>query len=116
MKNLNKKIKQENLKAIPAILSKFIPKYFLNSKNRKISIESTGVKFFQSGGSFKDIFYINANDVHPPFYYCTLKLFVTILTKVLPLINTTILGKMFSFIPYILIIILINTKIRKKGR
>lgn len=64
--------------------------------------------------SFKDIFYINANDVHPPFYYCTLKIFVTILTKVLPLVSTTILGKIFSFIPYILIIILINTKIRKK--
>lgn len=63
--------------------------------------------------SFKDIFYINANDVHPPFYYCMLKIFVGFSSGLLPMANTIVLGKVFSFIPYILILILVNTKIRK---
>ncbi len=64
--------------------------------------------------NLKDIFYINAQDVHPPFYYIMLKLFVDFFTFINPNFDVIILGKIFSFIPYILALVLINTKIRKK--
>lgn len=63
--------------------------------------------------NFKEIFSINAQDVHPPFYYIMLKLFVDFLTFINSGFDVIILGKVFSFIPYVLALVLINTKIRK---
>lgn len=63
--------------------------------------------------NFSDIFYINANDVHPPFYYCMLKIFVDLLLKFNSNFSVIILGKIFSFIPYIISLIIINTKMKK---
>ena len=64
--------------------------------------------------SFGNIFVINANDVHPPLYYLSLKTFVDFLKLIFTNINYIFVGKIFSFIPFILLLILINTKYRKK--
>jgi len=69
MKNLNRKIKQETPKVFPEILSKFIRKYFKNSKNRKISVENTGLKFFQSGGGFNDLLYSKVYSDYKSYAY-----------------------------------------------
>lgn len=64
--------------------------------------------------TFGNIFVINANDVHPPLYYLSLKTFVDFLKLIFTNINYIFVGKIFSFIPFILLLILINTKYRKK--
>ena len=61
--------------------------------------------------SFKNIILLNTNDVHPPLYYLMFKLFANILS--FSKINEIILGKIFSFIPLIILIIFGLTKVRK---
>ncbi|MDR2830667.1 MAG: glycosyltransferase family 39 protein [Methanobrevibacter sp.] len=63
--------------------------------------------FYLVSLSFKDIIYITATDVHPPLYYCLLKLFL----MVFPF--DVILAKLFSVIPLILLICFSFMKIRK---
>lgn len=63
--------------------------------------------------TFIDIIKININDVHPPLYYLILKYFnglINIFIKV----NPIIISKLFSFIPYIIIIGIINKYFKNK--
>lgn len=64
--------------------------------------------------TFGNIVIINANDVHPPLYYLSLKAFVIFLQLIFTNINYIYVGKIFSFIPFILLLILVNTKYRKR--
>ena len=64
--------------------------------------------------SLIDIIKLNINDVHPPLYYLTLKVFYNISSFLHIGINTIVLSKFFSFIPLILLFVFGITKIRKK--
>ena len=63
---------------------------------------------------FKDIFIINSFDVHPPLYYCALKVFVGVTRRLLPMISLVTLSRFFSFLPLLLMLTFINTKMRKQ--
>ncbi|MDD2409903.1 MAG: acyltransferase family protein [Bacilli bacterium] len=63
--------------------------------------------------TFIDIIKINMNDVHPPLYYLLLKYFnefISIFINISPII----ISKLFSFFPYIIIIIIINKYFKNK--
>ncbi len=64
--------------------------------------------------TFRNILVINANDVHPPLYYLSLKTFVDYLKLIFTNVNYIFVSKIFSFIPFILLLVLINTRYRKK--
>lgn len=64
--------------------------------------------------NFENIILINANDVHPPLYYLSLKVFTDGLSLFFANINYIFVGKIFSFIPFLLLLILVNVKYRKK--
>ena len=63
--------------------------------------------------SFIDIIKLNINDVHPPLYYLSIKVFVDIVHIFIPLANTITLAKIFSIIPLFILIWYGITKIRK---
>ena len=57
---------------------------------------------------------ITANDVHPPIYYIILKVFLKIFYVLNINVDIIYLSKIITAIPYLLIIILSSTKIRKE--
>lgn len=61
--------------------------------------------------NFADIIKLDSLDVHPPLYYLILRLFVIFLGKY---INEVVLGKIVSVIPYIIIVIIGFTYVRKE--
>lgn len=63
--------------------------------------------------SFNDMITLTANDVHPPLYYITVILPVVILNSLNISYDTVFVMKMMSVIPYIVLIIISATKIRK---
>ena len=63
--------------------------------------------------SLLDIIKLNINDVHPPLYYLLLKIFDSIFKLINIYNNKIIIGKVFSFLPLIVLLIVSNTKIKK---
>ena len=64
--------------------------------------------------SFTDILAFTSGDVHPPLSYLLLKIPVSILTCLNIQFNIGIIGKIISFIPFILLLVLSSTKIRNR--
>ena len=63
--------------------------------------------------SIKEIIKLNSMDVHPPLYYITLKIFNFFGQNVLNINNPIVIGKIFSLIPMLLIILISKVKIEK---
>ena len=57
---------------------------------------------------------ITANDVHPPLYYIILKTFIKIFAILNINVDTIYLSKIITALPYLVIIMLSSTKIRKE--
>lgn len=64
--------------------------------------------------SFWDIVSLTAKDVHPPLYYFYLKIVTTLLSFLAPGMSFIVCAKMASVIPWMVIMILAVTIIRKK--
>lgn len=62
--------------------------------------------------SYGDAIKLTAQDVHPPIYYIILKTCIDIVHFVFPKFNVIYIAKLASFIPYILIFIVCNTKVK----
>ena len=64
--------------------------------------------------SISNVITLTSNDVHPPLYYIILKLATKILTLLNLNFNTIFVLKMMSLVPYILILLISVTKIKKE--
>lgn len=64
--------------------------------------------------SYKEIVTLTAGDVHPPLYYFILKFFVDGAHLILPDVSSIYFAKLTSVIPYIILVIMCITTIRKK--
>lgn len=64
--------------------------------------------------SFSDIVSFTARDVHPPLYYFYLKIVTLFGGMIAPSVSYIVWGKFASFIPWVLLLILSVTKIRKR--
>lgn len=56
---------------------------------------------------------IAATDVHPPLYYIILKTLIAILRPILPYTSVICIGKLVSVLPYMLLLLLAATKVRR---
>lgn len=63
--------------------------------------------------NYIDVIKFTAQDVHPPLYYIIVKTFVDFVHLILPELNVIYIAKLASVIPYIVLFIVFNTKIRK---
>lgn len=72
--------------------------------------EAFSLKLIQH--SYKDVILLTAQDVHPPLYYIVLKFFVDIGNKLGG--TDKVVGSMVSMIPYISLLVIAFTKIRKR--
>ena len=64
--------------------------------------------------SFTDVIRLTSADIHAPFYYLILKLFVDGVHLLLPNVPAIFLGKMVSVIPFIILIAVCATKVRRQ--
>ena len=64
--------------------------------------------------SYGELVRFTAADVHPPLYYCIVKLFVDLCKLIKPGIGTVIPAKMASVLPYFILLLYAVTLIRKR--
>ena len=74
--------------------------------------ESYSLQIIRFG--YTQVVYITSIDVHPPLYYLILKLFVDGVHLLLPNVQAIFLGKMVSVIPFIILIAVCATKVRRQ--
>ncbi len=63
--------------------------------------------------SFPSVIRLTAIDVHPPLYYLILKSIVDVVSMVIPSANVIVVGRIVSVIPYILLLVVSITKIKR---
>ena len=64
--------------------------------------------------SYGDLIALTARDVHPPLYYCIVKLIVELCKLLVPEANIVALTKIISVLPYFILLIYSVTFIRKR--
>ncbi|MCM1154278.1 MAG: hypothetical protein NC314_13725 [Roseburia sp.] len=64
--------------------------------------------------SYGEFIRFTAKDVHPPLYYCIVKMVLDLCKLVIPAIDTVIVIKLISVIPYFLLLLYALTLVRKK--
>lgn len=64
--------------------------------------------------SYGELVRFTAADVHPPLYYCIVKLFVKLCKLVVPGANTVVLAKLASILPYGILMLYSVTFIRRR--
>lgn len=80
--------------------------YIVLATNKKIWADEA-YTFAIIKHSYKEIWMITAADVHPPLYYVMLKAFIQ------PFQNSLLMARLFSVIPYIIILIVGGYEVRK---
>lgn len=63
--------------------------------------------------SYTDVVKFTAQDVHPPLYYLIVKLVEDVFHLVLPDINPIYIAKLVSIVPYVLLLVVCNTRVKK---
>lgn len=63
--------------------------------------------------SYGDVIKLTAQDVHPPFFYIILKACVDAVGLIFPNFNKIYLAKLASIVPYLIIMLICNTKVKK---
>lgn len=64
--------------------------------------------------SYSEIVFFTAADVHPPLYYCIVKLFVDLCKLLSPQTQPVIVAKIVSVLPYFILLLYSVTLIRRK--
>lgn len=64
--------------------------------------------------SYGELVRFTAADVHPPLYYCIVKLFVDLCKLVVPKAGTVIPAKIVSVLPYVILLCYAVTFLRKR--
>lgn len=64
--------------------------------------------------SYGELVRFTAADVHPPLYYCIVKLFVDLCKLIMPGVGTVIPAKIVSVLPYFILLLYAVTLIRKR--
>ena len=64
--------------------------------------------------SYGELVRLTAADVHPPLYYCIVKLFADLCKLIAPGAGTIVLAKIVSVLPYFILLIYVAAFIRKR--
>lgn len=64
--------------------------------------------------SYGELVRFTAADVHPPLYYCIVKLFVELCKLIVPVADTVVLAKLASILPYGILMLYSVTFIRRR--
>lgn len=64
--------------------------------------------------SYGEIISLTATDVHPPLYYFIVKAFIDVATFIAPSLSAITAGKMASVVPFIILLVLCMTVVRKR--
>ena len=66
------------------------------------------------GHSYGELVRFTAADVHPPLYYCIVKLWVELCKLIVPEAETVMLAKLASVLPYVILMVYSATLVRRR--